>query len=90
MAREEAGRFMDRIDSLAQVVAMAARSPDAQTELNPHAVSIVCDVISEDLKQTEAILDQYHQQLRQPELRRCLNRVRAQRHSTEGRSQLRR
>ncbi|MEO0509288.1 MAG: hypothetical protein AAF065_05470 [Verrucomicrobiota bacterium] len=64
MAPEDTGRFMDRIDSLAQVVAAEARSPDAQTELNPEAVSIVCDVITEDLKQIETILDQYHQQLR--------------------------
>ncbi|MEO0509294.1 MAG: hypothetical protein AAF065_05500 [Verrucomicrobiota bacterium] len=64
MAREDAGRFMDRIDSLAQIVAVAARSPDAQTELNPEDVSIVCDVITEDLKQIKTILDQYHDQLR--------------------------
>ncbi|MEM1223921.1 MAG: hypothetical protein AAGH40_14305 [Verrucomicrobiota bacterium] len=49
MAREDAGRFMVRIDALAQVVAVAARSPDAQTELNPEAISIVSDLITEDL-----------------------------------------
>lgn len=64
MARENADRFMDRMYALAQVVAVAARSPDALSELNPEAVDILSEVILEDLKQIEAILEQYHQQLR--------------------------
>lgn len=63
LAREDAGQFMDRIYSLAQVVAAAARSPDAQLEVNLKAVGILSEVIGEDVKQVEEIFDRYLDEL---------------------------
>ena len=64
IAREDSGQLIDRIYSLAQLVAAAARSPDAQSEVSVEALGVANEVISEDIKQVESIFDAYLDELR--------------------------
>ena len=57
MAREDVGLFIDRIHSLAQLVTAAARSPDAQADVSIVALGGTNEIIVEDIKRIEDILD---------------------------------
>ena len=67
IAREDAELFMHRIYSLAQVVAVASRTPDAQSDVSVEALGVANEVIAEDIKRVEEILDRYLNELREVE-----------------------
>ncbi|MEM1221477.1 MAG: hypothetical protein AAGH40_01830 [Verrucomicrobiota bacterium] len=64
LMREEADGLLERIDALAQVVAAASRSPEAQSEVSVAAVGVVSEVISEDVQKLEGLFERYQRSLK--------------------------
>ncbi|MEM7791411.1 MAG: hypothetical protein AAF546_08415 [Verrucomicrobiota bacterium] len=64
LVREEADGLLERIDALVQVVAAAARAPEAQSEVSVAAVGVVSEVICEDVQKLEGLFDKYQRSLK--------------------------
>lgn len=63
VVREEADGLLERIDALAQVVAAAARAPEADSAVSLGAVGVVSEVICEEVRKLEGIFEQYQRSL---------------------------
>lgn len=59
MARDVAWPIIDKISSLAQMVATATKAPNAQSEIDVDAIGLISEMIVEDVQKIDEIFNRH-------------------------------